>query len=60
MDYPRAFVSFPRIAGSGNEIGSLPDDRRRDPGNEVSNKRDGFLLPGFLLLAKIRKNYFDR
>jgi hypothetical protein len=20
MDYPRAFVSFPRIAGSGNEI----------------------------------------
>jgi hypothetical protein len=23
MDYPRAFVSFPRIAGSGNEIGSL-------------------------------------
>jgi hypothetical protein len=22
VDYPRAFVSFPRIAGSGNEIGS--------------------------------------
>jgi hypothetical protein len=28
MDYPRAFVSFPRIAGSGNEIG-LPNDKKR-------------------------------
>ena len=25
MDYPRAFVSFPRIAGSGNEIGCATD-----------------------------------
>jgi hypothetical protein len=25
MDYPRAFVSFPRIAGSGNEIDFVID-----------------------------------
>jgi hypothetical protein len=25
MDYPRAFVSFPRIAGSGNEIAVYGD-----------------------------------
>jgi hypothetical protein len=25
MDYPRTFVSFPRIAGSGNEIGFICD-----------------------------------
>jgi hypothetical protein len=27
MDYPRAFVSFPRIAGSGNEIDGVAIDR---------------------------------
>ena len=30
-DYPRAFVSFPRIAGTGNEIGGSPGlGRSRD------------------------------
>jgi hypothetical protein len=28
MDYPRAFVSFPRIAGSGNEIDPISSSKR--------------------------------
>ena len=37
-DYPRAFVSFPRIAGSGNEIGGPHDIIifKLDPGASVA------------------------
>jgi hypothetical protein len=39
-DYPRASRSFPRIAGSGNEIERSAESRGFSPGTPVSSHRE--------------------
>jgi hypothetical protein len=47
MDYPRAFVSFPRIAGSGNEIGLSPRPHTKALGTRLFDVILFYFSPAF-------------
>jgi hypothetical protein len=60
MDYPRAFVSFPRIAGSGNEIAdarafSEARSQHKGPGDEVAVSQFNHAMDVYNTLFMLRR-----